>query len=79
MSRVVVVTNMTTLQKVVYDNLLTVERNVLNAYMQVEQKDFNWWNYDNKNHPPIENCKETVVCGDWSAFKDGHQFQAKID
>jgi hypothetical protein len=76
MTRTIVVRNLATLQEVVYINDLPAERNVLNAHMQMTQKDHNWWDYDNKPHPPIEKGNVVVVCGDWCTFVDGHRFQA---
>lgn len=74
-ARLVSVRNLSTLQEVGYVNSHSVEENVRNAYFQMERKDMNTWDYDRKDHPPIETGRETVSCGDWCAFKDGHPFQ----
>lgn len=67
-SRTVRVVNLRTLQEVVYQNDLPVEVNVRNAYLQMERRDFNHWDYNKRETPPIEKGKYVVICGDWCAF-----------
>ena len=46
---------------------------VVAAYAQ-SSGDFNTWDYDNKYNHLLEYGKHTILCGDFSVFKDGRDF-----
>lgn len=39
------------------------------------QGDFNTWDYNKKYNHMVEEGKETFLCGDFSCFKDGRNFE----
>lgn len=55
---------------------------VIAAYAQHKNKnskgkwqgDFNTWDYKEKYDKLVEEGKETLMCGDFSVFKDGREF-----
>jgi len=49
------------------------EQAVIAAFAQ-SQGDWNTWNYVEKYSWLVEEGEKTVICGDFSAYKDGHSF-----
>lgn len=46
---------------------------VISAYAQ-DLNDWNTWEYATRYSWMIERGKETILCGDFSAFRDGRDF-----
>ena len=46
---------------------------VVAAYAQ-STGDFNTWDYDTRYNHLLEYGKHTILCGDFSVFKDGREF-----
>lgn len=51
---------------------ITPERAVVCAYAQGTRDDWNTWQYD-KYAALVEHDGATVICGDWSARRDGRR------
>ena len=73
----ITVMNLATEQKVLYFDTVTPKEAVVCAYAQYSKKDWNTWMYDEMYNHLVEEGQYTFLCGDWSAFKDGREFQDK--
>ena len=65
------VINLITLKKQIYS--CPPEQAVIAAYAQ-SLKDWCTWDYEKRYKKLLEEGKETYLCGDFSAFKDGRNF-----
>lgn len=74
----VTVMNLATLEKCYYT--CTPRESVIACYAQHLKPssnaigDWNTWDYEENYGHLVEEGKETLLCGDWSAFKDGREF-----
>ena len=67
----VTVMNLCTAEKQYYT--CTPKQAVIAAYAQ-SKNDWNTWDYDNRYSSLVEEGKFTLICGDFSVFKDGREF-----
>lgn len=65
------VMNLSNLEKQIYT--CTPEEAVVAAFAQ-SRKDWNTWEYATRYSWMIERGKECILCGDFSAFRDGRNF-----
>lgn len=73
----VTVMNLSTTEKILYT--CSPREAVIAAYAQHPGTppaigDWNTWDYAQRYNHLVEEGKETLLCGDWSAFKDGREF-----
>lgn len=67
----VTVYNLDNPDRIVYYAGITPAQAVMCAYAQMDRRDFNTWEYENKYSSLVKESELMYFCGNWAAYKEG--------